>query len=162
MIGNIKLSLKSSLILTVVIGLLLGTVFVFGMSYFNATVTRDECVYKIASYDTFSKDNNEQKNNEITLYFTDYEEVTIISASVSDELIDTLENTPENSKVIMLVHPNTDVVLDLVVNGNKLFDFETTMKQLEIERTFFVIFGCFFYLASVAAGIKLVTMRKNK
>ncbi len=162
MIGNINLSLKSSLIIALVVGLILGTVFVFGISYWYAPVSRGECIVVNATYKSFD-DYYRGQTHEIQLSFFDNEQQTIIDDIFNtEELVSVLEQTPSNSKASMLLHPNSEIVLELTINGIKLFDFESAMEQLESEQTFFVIFGCLFYLCSIASGIKLITMRKKK
>ncbi len=162
MIGNINLSLKNSLIIILVFGLLLGTVFVFGVSYWYATVSKEECIVINATYKSFD-DYHIRMTHEIQLSFFDYEQQTINDDSFNtDEIISFLEQTPSNSKAVMLLHPNSEFILGLTINDNVMFTFETTMKQLETERIFFVIFGCLLYLGSIASGIKLITMRKKK
>ncbi len=162
MIGNIKLSLKSSLIIILVTGLLLGTVFVLGISYWYAPVSREECIVVNATYKSFD-DCYRQHTHEIQLSFFDYEQQIIFDDSINTEgLLDVLEQTPSKSKVDMLLHPNSEIVIELTINDIKVFDFESITKQLENEKTFFIIFGCVLYLASVVSGIKLITIRKKK
>ncbi len=162
MIGNINLSLKSSLIIILVAGLLLGTIFTFGVSYWYATVSREECIVVNATYKSF-EDHHIRMTHEIELFFFDYEQKTINDDSFDTEyIVNFLNKTPSNSKVVMLLHPNSEFMLELIINGDKLFSFETTMKQVSNERIVFVIFGCLLYAGAFAAGIKLITMRKKK
>ena len=161
MIGNINLSLKSSLLIILIVGLLLGTVFVFGISYWYAPVSKEECIVVDATYKSFD-DYYRGMTHEIELSFLDYEQQTIIDDSIyTNELVNILEQTPSKSKIIMLLHPNSEIIIDLMINDIKVFDFESYMAQLESERQIFAIFGCLFYIGAFAAVIKLIIIRKK-
>ena len=164
MIGNINLSLKSSLIIILVVGVLLGNVFVLGELHWNATVSIDECISKVANFESYDIDYNRKSTSisQIILRFTDYEQQAIDDVSITDELVDTIEKLPSNSKITMLIHPNSNTILEMTINGDILIEFDDTMSKIAKERNAFVVSGCLLYVGAFAAGIKLITMRKKK
>lgn len=164
LIGNINLSLKSQLIGIFVIGILLGNVFVFGELHWNATVSREECISKVANYESYDIDYNSKSVSisQMILHFTDYEQQTFDGVSVTDELVDTIENLPIDSKVSMLIHPNSDTILEMTISGEKLIEFDDTMSKIVRERNGFVVLGSILYIFAFTAGIKLITMQKKK
>ncbi len=162
MIGDIKLSLKNSLIIILVAGLIIGTVFVFGMSFWNATVTRDDCISVEATYESYKITYSDGLPQEIIVNFQDYEQQIIDGVIIDETLISKLDNIETDSKVFLLIHPNSNTILEFITTGESIVEFENAMSNLNSERKAFVVIGSFLYVGAFASAIKLITMRKKK
>ncbi len=138
--------------------------FVLGELHWNKTVTRDECISKVATYESYDKDYNSKSVSisQIILHFTDYEQQAIDGVSITDELVDSIEKLPINSKVSILIHPNSDTILEMTINGDVLIEFDDTMSKIARERNTFVVMGGLLYISAFVSAIKLFTMRKKK
>lgn len=150
-----SMSKKSQLILLVVIGLVMGTVFVFGVSYWSGDVERSECVQSYPIYESHKLVRDGATVKEIIIYFSNEEQMTIDSVLISDELISGIEELDNNSKIIVLRHPNSDTITEMIANGNVILDFDVTMNKLTKERNGFMIVGCFMYLFAIVSAIAL-------
>jgi hypothetical protein len=157
-----SLSKKTQLILVLIIGLILGTVFVFGCSYWNSEVSRTECIQSNPIYESHKLNYRRARLQEIIIYFSNEEIMTIDGVSIDDELIEEIEKLDEQSKIIILYHPNSNTVMEMVVNGKELLDFDTTMTKMVNERNGFIFIGCVMYLFVFLSVIELIKIRKKK
>ena len=83
-------------------------------------------------------------------------DVTLIS------LLQEIEKLDEQSKIIILYHPNSNTIMEMVVNGKELLDFDTTMTKMVNERNGFIFIGCVIYLFVFLSVIELIKIRKKK
>lgn len=156
------ISRKNQMIVLMIIGLIMGTVFTFGMSYWNEKVDRCECTQYNSTYDSHKLIRERVDVKEIIINFSNEEVATIDSVSISDELINEIEKFDYNSKIFALCHPNSNTIMELVVNGKVLLDFDSTMNKLVIERNGFIFLGCIMYLFAFISIVNLAEMRKKK
>lgn len=156
------MSKKGQLISIIIIGLLMGTVFVFGSLYWNEEIDRSECIQSYPIYESHKLTYNRTTVKEIIMYFTDDELMVIDGVSVNDELISEIEKIHSTSKLIITHHPNSNTILELIVDGKALLDFDTTMSKIVKERNGFIFIGCIMYLFVGVSVIKLIKMRKKK
>ena len=155
-----NISKNSQLLLIIIIGLIMGTVFVFGMSYWNEEVDKSECVQSYPMYKSHKYVYDNSTVKEIIIYFSNDELMTIDGVSVNDELINEVEKLDNNSKLLVLKHPNSNTIMEMEANGIILLNYDATMSKLVKERNGFVAIGCFMYLFAVLSVIEL--FRKNK
>lgn len=140
----------------------MGTVFVFGFSYWSAEVDRNECITIFPTYESHKLTYNRTDIKEIILYFSNKEIMTIDGVSINDELIKEIEKLDEQSKIFILYHPNSNTIMEMVINGKILINFDTTMSQIVKERNGFIILGIVLYLFAVYSIIELIKIRKKK
>ena len=88
--------------------------------------------------------------------------MTIDGVSVNDELMNEVEKLDNNSKLLVLKHPNSNTIMEMEANGNILLDYDAIMSKLVKERNGFVAIGCFMYLFSVLSVIKKKKKKKIK
>lgn len=157
-----SLSKKSQLILIFFIGFTMGTVFVFGSLYWSSEVDRDECITIFPTYESHKLSYEHTDVKEIILYFSNEEIMSIDGVSINDELIEQIEKIDKESKIIIIKHPNSSSIMEMVVNGIVLLDFDTTMSQIVKERNGFIILGIVLYLFAVYSIIELIKVRKKK
>lgn len=158
----VSMSKKGQLMLIIIIGLLMGTVFVFGFSYWNSEVSRTECIQSTPMYESHKLNYRKARLQEIIIYFSNEEMLTIDGASINDELVKEIEKLDIESKIIVLYHPNSNTIMEMVVNGKVLLDFDTTMIQIVNERNGFILLGCAMYLFAFISVIELIKMKKKK
>ena len=139
------MSKKGQLISIIIIGLLMGTVFVFGSLYWNEEIDKSECIQSSPVYESHKLSYRRARLQEIIIYFSNEEVMTIDGVSINDDLIEKIEKIDKESKIIILNHPNSNTIMEMVVNGKVLLDFDTTMSQIVKERNGFIIFGIVLY-----------------
>ena len=161
---------KYECILLLVVGLLLGTVFTFGMSYWNAAVDPEEAIAVTATYQGYNIDHRTRRNSvtrkriaEVDLKFTDHEELSIDGSCADDALLASLDALQKGDTLDMLVHPNGgDTILAITADGKTLLAFKDTMKRLSVERWGFFGLGLLCYFGAGAGAHCLITGKYRK
>ena len=161
------ISIKGSLILAIV-GLVLGTVFSFGMWYWDEMVDRDEAVSSTAKFEEYEV-HSELKNGStkwIEVRFSDRDPIEIYTTFVSDEFEEAFKDLYIGEEVHIIQHPETGEVLDMRTDEVVLLDFDEVKTDSLIENAGFTVLAIFAY-ASGGVGILtfiycLVKRSKNK
>ena len=156
------MSKKNQLILLIIIGLIMGTIFVFGFSYWNEEVDRNECIQSYPIYESYKLVRERTTVKEIIIHFSNDELMTIDGISINDELISEIEKLDNKSNLIVLHHPNSNTIMEMVANGKVLLDFDTTMTKLVKERNGFMAIGCFMYLFAIVSVFELLKIKKKR
>ena len=153
-------------ILLLIIGLLLGTVFTFGMGYWNAVISQEDAIPVTAAYERYDIRYGSGRSsaarrsiNEVDLLFSDHEELSIDGSCINDELLAALNTLRSGTLLDMLVHPNGDAVLSIHTGDNPLLTFEDAMKHLSFERWGFFAIGLFCYIGAGIGAYYLITRK---
>ncbi len=145
-------------IFTLVAGMILGSVFTFGMQHWNAEIKREDAIRVEATYEkhTIRSKISKRRNSGAVVYFTDNAPLSIDDACINDDLREALERLTKGTKAIMLVHPNSDTILDMRVGGMTVLDFADTQDKLTFEQNVFFLLGIFMYLCAAYAVYSLL------
>ena len=141
------ITLGQSLALLVV-GLLLGTVFTFGMQYWSETVTREECLYIETQFLDYKEIKQRSRINQIAIDCADGERYFIDQVSINTRLREYLAELEKNDNITMLIHPNGGNIIELTHYGAELLNFEETIETLDKNAKTFSYLGVFMYLAA--------------
>ena len=144
-----------------VAGLVMGTVFTFGMRYWNAPVTREEAVHITAVYGSYTTQQEQGRVKEIILRFEGLQQLYIDGACIDDELLENIAALAPGTGLSMTVHPNSNKVLELQAEDLMLLEFEDTSEKLTGEATGFMGLGLFCYALSVW-GLACLLFGKKK
>lgn len=164
---KVQLHDRFECILLLIAGLLMGTVFTVGMSYWNAAVDPEEAIAVTATYDGYEihygrgKRSSHRNNiNTVDLLFANHERLTIDSSCINADLLDRVYSLQKGDTLDMLVHPNGgDTLLSITADGKTILAYEDAMKMLSVERWGFFALGLFCYLG---AGISAHYLIKRK
>ena len=151
-------------ILTIIVGLLMGTLFTVGMSYWNATVDPEDAIAVTATYQGYDIDHSKRRNvvsrkriTEVDLQFTDHEELSIDGSCADDDLLAALDALQKGVTLDMLVHPNGfEMILSITSDGKTILDFEDATKRLTFERWGFFSLGLFSYFCAGVGAYYLI------
>lgn len=141
----------------VVAGIVMGTVFSFGMHYWESSVTKDQAIYTEAvfsSYKTIYGRKNSVK--EIKLNFNNHKPLFIDGVCCKQEVLDKLDMVEPGTVLQMYIHPNSSTVLDIHDGNYTILLFDDTVASLSNEVIGFFILGIFMYLSAVFGLIKLI------
>lgn len=144
----------SEAVFVMVVGLLLGTVFTFGMNYWNAPVTREEAVPVTAVYDYCI--GSFEVGEQIILRFEDHEQLTIDGCCSTKALREQIKALEPGDEISALVHPNADTILELTVGGEVLMEFDASVEELAGEKIGFRYLGVFLYAMAIFAAACLI------
>lgn len=151
---------KSQAIFLLIIGLLLGTVFVFGMQYWNSPIEREKAIHTEAVFLSYKERFRNGHSKGIDLFFSDHEQGYIDGSCVTPELKEALDLLSPNTKTALIIHPNSNTVLDLRIDSSTLLEFTEVQRKLSTEKNGFLILGLFCYALSIYAFFHLVLHRK--
>ena len=145
----------------VIAGLFIGTVFTFGMRYWNAPVAREEAVAVTAVLSSSLESRDDGDVKEILLRFEDHQQLHIDGACITDELRSRVSAITPGTTLSLLVHPNSSTVMELRVGEETLMEFEYAAEKLTREADMFMWLGIFLY-AMAAWGLASLILRKLK
>ena len=148
---------KFEAVILAVLGLLLGTVFTFGMRYWQSPVMKTEAIYDEAVFTSYKETVSHHGSlKEILLRFEDREQVSVDGACLTDEVIAQIEAITPGSTVTLYIHPNSDTVLELICHGEVILPFDETVKKVATEANAFAVLGVFMYLCAAAGILRLL------
>ena len=135
-----------------VIGILLGSIFTFGMQYWNKNIPREECrVVKtqFLSYDEIWHAKPTVSIVEIAIDCTDGNRYFIDGVSINEELRDQLSSLSKNDDITLLIHPNSNTIVEFSNDQTVLLNFDDTISKLDGESTGFLFLGIFTYFCAL-------------
>lgn len=154
-------------VVMLVVGLFLGNIFTFGMRYWNARVTEEDCISvetQFLDYQKTYRSKSPLRVNEIFVYCADGNRYTIDSVSVNEQLQQKLSMLSENVPIKLLIHPNSDTIVAFSTDQHLLLDFEETINKLDTDATGFMLIGLFLYFCALTGLYYIVDhfFRKRK
>lgn len=144
--------------------LIVGSVFVFGMRYWNAQVERDDCEVVTTQLESIEKVRGSHYSHirYVKIKCTNGSSYNIEDSCMSSSLLSALESLPEGTQLTLTLHPNSEgKVLELSADGILLLDFDTAVFKLGKNSTAFSYLGLFTYLCSAVLLVDIV-QRKRK
>ena len=150
------------LIFVLVGGLFMGSIFTFGMQHQNASVKVEDAIHTkeiFASYKICYDDGDNP--DEVMMYFKDGDCFYIDEFGIDEQLLGYLEEIKPGTEMELIVHPNSNYILDMKVGGICLLEFEDSMKEVAKERKGFFALGIFTYTCAIWAIIEFSRRRKQ-
>lgn len=155
-------------IFLLIAGLLLGSVFTFGMQYWNSEVTREECLpieTQFISYTEIRNTKRPAKIQEIAIDCVNDERYFIDGASINTGLSNALSDLSVQQKISLLIHPNSNTIVEFSTENGNILAFDETIRKLSGEATDFLFLGLFMYFCSLVGlyytAFHLIKMRKR-
>lgn len=147
---------KLGAVFLVIAGIFLGTVFTFGIRYSNAEVTREDARAVEASFLAYKEVRNRHGLQEIIIRFEDCEQLDIDGSCLSNAVVNRVESMKPGTKLQLLIHPNSNKILEMVDDGEIILAFDVAMGKLSSKVTGFTILGIFVYFGAAHGAIKLI------
>lgn len=156
-------------IFLLIAGLLLGSVFTFGMQYWNAEVTREDCTVidtAFLSCQEIRQHKRPMKIKEIAIDCVNGERYFIDGASISTDLRNSLSDLSGQQKIQLLIHPHSSTILEFSTDKGKILTFDETIRELGGEANGFLFLGVFAYFFALVGlyyvAYHLIKKRKRK
>lgn len=138
---------KGALIALICVSLFIGTVFTT-QPFRNRKIEMNQAVAVSGIFEQADPAYGRGSLKYIDLEFRNTEEQTIDGCCVKQELGEKLEQIPVGTQMRLLVHPESDRVLQLEADGEILLDFHYAQEQLWKEAIGFMWLGLVMYAAS--------------
>ena len=151
-------------VMLLVVGMILGSIFVFGSQYWGEPIQREDAIEISATYEAYEINPGKIRKHhikQIEISIADHSSVYIDGACVSEDVKDGIKELPEGAKLDMLVHPNSDTVWELKHGDKTILSFEESQKDIKDENIGFIILGIFMYFCAVI-GFGSLLMRGVK
>lgn len=137
-----------SAIFAVVLGLIMGTVFVFGQQYWEASVERQDCEIVYTQFASYAVEGN-YRGNHIRTILVDCEDgqrYFISGPLARGGVVEEMEKLHPGEEITLLLHPHGDrTVVELSGESGTLLSFDMSMKELAADRTGFLFLGLVLY-----------------
>ena len=151
-----------------IVGFLLGSVFTFGMQHWNAEVTREECMVvdtEFVSYKGIRQQKHPMEIKEIAVDCVNDERYFIDGVSINSNLKNSLSELSEGQRIRLLIHPNSNTIVEFSTENGTIFTFHETIRKLGGEATGFLFLGLFMYFCSLVGlfytALHIVKRRKR-
>ena len=151
-------SLSGVSIFFICLTLFIATVFTF-QPINNGKIHESEAISLVATYSSCDPSYRRGHIKYIDLEFTDHKELTVATSCSSRSLLDRLDDIPAGTSVHLLVHPKSEYILQLEVNGDILLEFHNAQDRIWNDALFFGALGLFMYAAAI--GLSVAMIRKK-
>ena len=139
-------------IFLLIAGLFLGSVFTFGMQYWNSEVTREDCTLidtQFVSYKEIRQPKRPMEIKEIAVDCVNNERYFIDGVSINSDLRNSLSELSKHQKIYILIHPNSNTIVEFSTENGTILTFNETIHKLGREATGFLFLGLFMYFCSL-------------
>lgn len=139
-------------IFLLITGLFLGSVFTFGMQYWNLEVTREDCTLidtEFVSYKEIRQPKRPMEIKEIAVDCVNNERYFIDGVSINSDLSNSLSELSKHQKICILIHPNSNTIVEFSTENGTILTFNETIHKLGGEATGFLFLGLFMYFCSL-------------
>lgn len=147
-----------------IVGVLLGSVFTFGIQHWNAEVTPGDCVTvetQFLDYSVVRKSKKSMQIAEIHIDCANQERYFIDGACVNTKLRSVLADLSTGENIKLQIHPNSSTIVAFSTETSVLLEFEDTIGKLRGEATGFLVLGIFTYLCAVL-GLYHIVLNINQ
>ena len=152
---------KTEAIFLLIAGLIMGTVFTFGMKYWNAPIAQNEAHQVTAIFASAKETMRRGHVQEIIIRFDDHEQLYIDGVCIDNELCDLVSEITPGTVIEMMIHPNSNTILEMEVGTTKLLEFHDSVQKLTSEASGFMYLGIFCYIvALMGAGYFILPKRR--
>lgn len=140
----------------IIVGIVMGTVFTFGMQYWNEPIQREDARVIAATYDSYYRDESPRHHRGIIVYFTDHDQLTIDSMCLRQDVLDNIEKLSSGDCLELLVHPNSDTIWEMKSDTDTILPFELSQERLKGENIGFGILGVLLYALAITGVVSLL------
>ncbi|MBE6960443.1 MAG: hypothetical protein E7448_06970 [Ruminococcaceae bacterium] len=152
-----------------IVGMLLGSIFTFGMQFWNEKVTRESCTLietQFVSYKEIRQPKRPMEIKEIAIDCSNGERYFIDGVSINTDLRNALSALSEFEEIVLLLHPNSNTIVEFSNENDYILIFDDTISKLRNEATGFLLLGIFMYFCSLVGlhytVLNIVRKRKAK
>ena len=143
--------------LYMLIGLFLGYIFL-QMPGNNAKVTRPEATYIVGTLQECDVHYQKGRIHSIGLTLSDMDKLFVHQICATRTLADTLSALPQDTEMILLVHPKSHNILEIQIDGNVLLEFDHSLELLERNAKGFGVMGIGLIAFGIYCAVNLVIL----
>ena len=149
-------------IFLVIAGLLLGTVFTFGMRYWHARISREDCAQVETEFVSYRERIRRGNIQRIDIDCADGQQYEIDGACISQTVLDDVESLQFHAPITLLIHPNSDTIMELSCEAGTLLTFDDSAQRLAGNTRLFTVLGILMYAAALGGLYALIRQWRRK
>ena len=149
-------------IFLLVAGLFLGTIFIFGTRYWHAPVSREDCTQVNTEFVSFRE---RTRRGSIQLIYIDCangQRYELDGACISQPVLEGVENLQPQEPITLLIHPNSDTILELSDESGTLMAFDDAAQRVAGDTLLFTALGILMYAAALGGLYNLIRQWKRQ
>ena len=143
-------------------GLFLGTIFTFGTRYWHAPVSREDCTQVNTEFVSYRE---RTRRGSIQLIYIDCvngQRYEIDGACISQLVLDGVENLQPQEPITLLIHPNSDTILEFSSTSGTLMAFDDATQRVADDTLLFTALGILMYAAALGGLYNLIWQWKRQ
>lgn len=156
-----NMSKKTQAWICIIIGLIVGTVFTFGMQYWHSPIKKDEAIYTEAIFSSYKEVLKYGKVNELILHFENHDYLIIDNKCCSQKVIDEVHFLNPGAILKIYYHPNSNKIMEMTCNSKVILQFDDSASKLSQDSQGFKVLGIILYLGTAYGVIMLIRERKH-
>ncbi len=137
-------------------GLFLGTIFTFGMRYWHAPVSREDCTQVNTEFVSYRE---RTRRGSIQLIYIDCangQRYELDGACISQPVLDGVENLQPQETITLLIHPNSDTIMEFSSESGTLMEFDDVAQRVAGDTLLFTVLGILMYAAALGGLYNLI------
>ena len=148
----------------IVVGIIMGNVFVIVPWSQGKLIDKDEAISVAATFDSYTIHTSPKGAlDEVEICFSDHEKLYIDGAYFDIYIESSLDNLQEGDKLYLLLHPVSNYVWDMRSDETQIISFEDARSGILLENILFsVVLGSFMYFGAIIGAISLFLQWKEK
>ena len=151
-----NMSKKTQAWICIIIGLIVGTAFTFGMRYRNPPITKEAATYTEAVFSSYEEARRNGSIDELIIHFKNHDDLTVDGTCCSQKVIDGIRSLKSGSTLKIYYHPKSGNIMEIICGGKVIVSFETASLKLAFDRWAFTVLGVFMYLCAAFGVIMLI------
>ena len=130
-------------------GIILGSLFSFGMQYWNKEITFEECNKVQTQFLRYKENRRRGFLQEIIIDCANGERYFIDGTTVNSEVQERISKIHCNEDITLFIHPNSDTVVEFSTSSDTILIFSEAVDDLDEEANGFLYLGLFMYFCSL-------------
>ena len=137
-------------------GLFLGTIFTFGMRYWHAPVSREDCTQVNTEFVSYRERTRRGSIQIIYIDCANGQRYELDGACISQPVLDGVENLQPQETIPLLIHPNSDTIMEFSSESGTLMEFDDVAQRVAGDTLLFTVLGILMYAAALGGLYNLI------
>lgn len=137
-------------------GLFLGTIFTFGMRYWHAPVSREDCTQVNTEFVSYRERTRRGSIQIIYIDCANGQRYELDGACISQPVLDGVENLQPQEPITLLIHPNSDTIMEFSSESGTLMEFDDVAQRVAGDTLLFTVLGILMYAAAMGELYNLI------
>lgn len=143
-------------------GLFLGTIFIFGTRYWHAPVSREDCTQVNTEFVSYRERTRRGSIQRIYIDCANGQRYELDGSCISQPVLEGVENLQTQEPITLLIHPNSDTILELSCESGTLMAFDDAAQRVAGDTLLFMVLGILMYAAALGGLYNLIRQWKRQ